>query len=134
MFQLNGIQYGNNSVVDPNDIGENEFGLFCLTNHPDCCRGGALGSRGNWFDSSGLNVASLPTSIEQGLEFYDNRGMGAVRLNRRLTGPSSFPGGMFRCEIPDANNTFRDLYIGIYPPSFGELAVSPVGWALISDY
>ncbi len=123
VFQLNGTQYGNNSVVDPSDIGEDERGLFCLTSFLECCRGGVFGSRGNWVDERGVNVSTRPESEDQDLEFYNNRGMGAVRLNRRFTGTSGFAGGMYKCVIPDANNTFRDLFIGIYPPNFGECPV-----------
>ena len=35
---LNGVLYGNNSIVTLDEIGEDSAALFCLTNKIDCCR------------------------------------------------------------------------------------------------
>ena len=124
MFQLNGERYGNNSIVDPNDIGEDERGLFCLTDQLDCCRGGMFGTRGRWFDEQGVELESRDSS--RGTDgFYDNRGVSTVRLNRVSVGVSNFAGGIFRCEIPDAANAPQEMFIGLYTPNSG--MTSPVG-------
>ena len=118
VLQLNGERHPSHSLLDPSAVGEGSQALLCLTPDLTCCRGGIFGTRGNWFDSSGED---LPTREELagGDEFYDNRGESALRLNRVGGGASSFPGGMFRCEIPDVNNTLQELFVGLYPPNTG---------------
>lgn len=122
VFQFNGERLGNNSIIDPNTIGEGEQGLFCLTNDRDCCRGTTLDARREWYSSDGNDLPNrLTVSATQREGLYSNRGQGTVRLNRIAVGsdPSTLPPGMFRCDISDENNAVQQLFIGIYPPNSG---------------
>ena len=120
VLQLNGERFHNNSIVDPSDIGEGENGLFCLTNKVNCCRddGGLLRSRGEWYNPEGVDLPHKD-GLGGAEGFYNNRGNSTVRLNRVGTGPSDFSGGLFRCEIPDTNDVFQNLYVGLYPTGSG---------------
>lgn len=119
VFQLNGEQYGNNSVIDPREIGEDNGGLFCLTNNRNCCRAGSgFGAKGDWYDSQGQDIP-FKAALEGGTGFYNNRGSSAVRLNRVGTVSDDFPSEIFRCEIPDGDDTSQDLFIGLFLPNSG---------------
>ncbi len=101
---LKGTTIANHSYVDVSDIGVNETGLLCYTNKSDCC--GAHPNRaGEWYFSNGTRVKNLATSQ---VEFYRNRGMQVVRLNRGVK--TSKQRGRYRCEIPDANNNMQSIY------------------------
>ena len=98
------------------DIGEGDDALFCMTNQTACCRppytGGNGSVFGNWFFPNGTRV---PSSGSQ-WDFYRNRGQMVVRMNRRRDGVE----GIYRCEIPDAMNVTRTVYIGVYSASTGK--------------
>lgn len=116
MFQWNGERYGNHSLLDPSGIGEGMEALFCLTPRLDCCKRG--GNNGDWFDSEGQDVP-IGTELGEDSGFYNNRGVSAVRLNRRGSLSSDFTSGIFLCEIPDVDDIPQYLYIGLYLPNTG---------------
>ena len=49
-FLFGSVLYPSNSVVTLTDIGEDRVALFCLTDHPACCRESDTGAsgRGTW--------------------------------------------------------------------------------------
>ena len=116
---LRGIPYQNNSIVTLEDIGEDDDALLCLTNQTACCHGhytGVNGSAlGNWFFPNGTRV---PSSDNQ-WDFHRTRGQMVVRMHRRRGGVE----GIYRCEIPDAMNVTKTIYIGVYLASTGECKV-----------
>lgn len=121
---MDGERLANNSIVDPNNLGENEQALFCLTNDDDCCSGleNPPERRGEWFGSNGVDLPNRQTVAETGIEgLYSNRGPGTVRLNRIATGngPSALPAEILRCEIAE-NNVSTEIFVGVYPPGSGE--------------
>ena len=119
LLQLNGERFGNNSIFDPQDIGEGESALFCLTSNLNCCRGSSgRGARGDWFDSSGTDLPKL-IDLPGGVGFYSNRGSSVVRLNRAGSVLSDFTGGLFQCKIPGVDDVLQELTIGLYPPNTG---------------
>ena len=106
---LNGRIFPNNSIVLLSDIGEGSSGLFCLTNRTRCCSTTAGGERrGAWRFPNGSEV--VQESI--GGDIYHDRSYSSVILNRRNNAVGST--GIYTCEIPDAGNTTRTLYIGVY--------------------
>ena len=116
LLQLNGERFGNNSIFDPQDIGEGESALFCLTSNLNCCR--VSSRRGAWFDSSGTDLPNL-IDLPGGVGFYSNRGSSVVRLNRSGSVLSDFTGGLFQCKIPGVDDVLQELIIGLYPPYTG---------------
>ena len=120
LLLLKGEVIANNSVIDPNEIEEDDKALICLTNLTDCCRkidrSNQSYALGNWHYANGMNIP-IKAEHRQGF-FYEIRGMSAVRLSREGAGPRNFqvPGGMFRCEVPDAENILQEMFVGIYTP------------------
>ena len=102
----------NNSIVDLEDImvDDDESRLFCLTNTASCCRGSDTGS-------DGVGVWYLPDGTEapggaRESGFRRDRGTSFVALAR---GPDeNVPTGLFRCEIPDAEDVMVTVIAGIY--------------------
>ena len=89
--------------------------LMCVTDLVACCNTQGLG---NWY----LPDGNVITSDGGGATFRANRGQnelrngqqfyGSVRLWRRYTPPWN-QRGLFRCEIPDAENAEQTLYVNI---------------------
>ena len=130
-FTLGGTTYQNNSLVTLEDIGEGVGGLLCQTDLTACCRGGdtpaGMAFLGDWFFP---NRTALPNSIigfvgggTSGVpiiwNFYRNRDVSVVRLNRRGGGVT----GIYHCEIPVSvvpSVVYQNIYIGVYTASTGE--------------
>ena len=115
-FSLNGTTYQNNSNVSLEDISEGDDALLCLTNYTACCRSPYTGKKknalGNWFFPNGSRV---PSSGRQ-WDFHRTRDRMVVRMHCRRGGVE----GIYRCEIPDAINVTKTIYIGVYSASTGE--------------
>ena len=108
---LNGVLYGNNSIVTLDEIGEDSAALFCLTNKTDCCSmkdPPGVGGIGEWFFPDGNSV----NNEDSGDDIYRGRGPSFVHLQRRNNAQTT---GVFRCEVPDASGTIQSLYVGVYP-------------------
>ena len=104
-FQLNGVNYSNNSIVNITDIGEGvSDSLLCFTNNTNCCESPR---RGEWYFP---NMSIVRIKGEDG-SFYRDRGPSVVRLHRRHN--ATMPTGPFCCEIPDANNVTHRIYITV---------------------
>ena len=120
-FLLNGVLYGNNSIVTLDEIGEDSAALFCLTNKTDCCRmkdtAAGVGGIGEWFFPNGNQV----NNNGSGDNIYTFRGPSFVRLQRRNNAQTT---GVFRCEVPDASGTNQQLYIGVYPMDSGSPSIT----------
>ena len=96
------------------NIGVEDNALFCITNHIACCKPGENGTAlGNWYFPNGTRVPSSDTM----LDFYRTRGKMVVQLHRRGGGEE----GIYHCEIPDAMNVYRTIYIGVYTASTGKV-------------
>ena len=113
-FSLNGTTYQNNSLVNLEEIGEDDDALLSTTANTACCSrsespGGDI--LGQWFYPNGSAVA------DRGFEwdFFRTRGPSIVRLNRRRGGET----GIYGCLIPDILNIDQPLYIGLYTASTG---------------
>ena len=103
---LNGRVLSNNSVVLLSDIGEGSSALFCLTDRTRCCSTTTGGERhGAWRFPNG-------SEVDMGGNFYLDRSYSSVILSRRNNAVGLT--GIYTCEIPDANNARRTLYIGVY--------------------
>ena len=101
---LAGNQLANYSIVNLEDIGEEECALICYTNSPDCCES-VWPKAGEWYFPNGSAV-----SIEGDMkDFYRSRDSMVVRLNRRYNAVS--PTGLYCCDIPDSNG---NLCVGAY--------------------
>ena len=89
------------------DIGEGSSALYCLTDRTQCCSTTAGGERrGLWRFPNGTEVM-----LESGYgDIYHTRGFSSVILSRRNNAVG--PTGIYTCEIPDAGNIVRTLYIG----------------------
>ena len=120
-FLLNGVLYGNNSIVTLDEIGEESAALFCLTNKTYCCRSSdtppGVGGIGEWFFPNGNSV----NNIGSGDDIYRGRGPSFVRLQRRNNAQTT---GVFRCEVPDASGTNQQLYVGVYPVNSGAPSIT----------
>ena len=90
--------------------------LFCLTPSLECCSDSetpnAASVTREWYLPDGRVVSSA------GTVFSREQVSSAVALYR--SGGTS-PSGVFRCEIPDANGTSQNIYVGIYPQGDGEM-------------
>ena len=108
-FYLNGVIYPNGSAVPMHvvDIGEGEYGLYCITDRHDCCRPDNYERRiGEFYFPNG----SVVPIRNYNYYYYRDRGDRFVRLNRRSY---SIITGQFRCEIPNAKGTLVNLFIYI---------------------
>ena len=97
------------------DIGERDGALLCLTDLTACCRPPYYsGAIGNWYFPNGTRVLSSGSNWG----FHRTRGQSAIILHRRRGGED----GIYRCEIPDAMNVTRIIYMysGVYSASTGE--------------
>ena len=113
---LRGRPYRINSNVTLENIGEGDDALLCIANQTACCRPPYTGETGppvgNWFFPNGTTVFSEGNQSN----FYSDRGQMVVRMNRRRDGVE----GIYHCEVPDAMNVIRTIYIGVYSISTGE--------------
>ena len=102
-----------------NDIGVDSGSLFCLTNNTQCCGSSDTpsgeGGVGEWYFPN--NGSAVGTEGEHG-SIYRNKGPSVVHLHRRNN--AMMPTGVYHCEIPDANGTRQNIYVGIYPQGDGE--------------
>ena len=107
-LSLKGAYLANNSYVDVDDIGEDESALICHTNKTDCC---GLNRAGEWYFPNGSRVQRWSWNRHYSEYFYRNRDERIVRLNRY--GNSPLERGHFYCELPDANDVNKTLYVNI---------------------
>ena len=102
------MAYSNNSVVTITDIGEGNISLYCISERSECCNSSDGEERGDWFlpgqDSAVKGTLSA--------DFSRRREPRAVLLGRRNN--AVVPIGLYRCEVPDADDTIQSLYIGVY--------------------
>ena len=104
-LSLHGSAVANNSYVNAADIGDmDDSALLCCTNKPGCC-GNASNREGQWYFPNGVRVRYNNT---QG--FRRDRGDRVVRLKQN---GMSTDRGLFYCEVPDANDTNRTVYVHI---------------------
>ena len=107
-FSLQGHQYGNNSEVAIEDIGEGSNALLCVSEHnPRCCSGA-----GEFYYP---NCSRVPLNRD-GHTFWRNRGKGQsfIRLNLRPNRAVGVSGeGVYICDIPYPNNVLHILYISL---------------------
>ena len=100
-FSSRGGYFNANSNIVITDIGEDDCGaLLCFTDLIECCRDSDTpdgeGALGQWFYPNG----SIVGTRSDGRDFYIDRGLSVVRLNRRRNATSTT--GLFCCEVPDA--------------------------------
>ena len=100
----------NNSVISLDSLGNgninNSRPLFCFTPLQPCCD---TNRSGNWFlGDHALNEFRNSTNLYQ--SWGDDQ---SVRLNRGSEA-ASIEGGLYRCEVPDAANITRFVYVGVY--------------------
>ena len=98
------------------DIGEDDDdALLCITNYTACCRPPYTENTvGNWFFPNGSRVPS-----DRMQDISRSRGQMVVSMYRRRGGVE----GIYCCEIPDAMNVIRTIYIGVYSASTGEWSI-----------
>ena len=91
--------------------------MFCVTNNTKCCRkkytDPDVNALGNWYFPDESDVR-----FENSNDIYKNRGLSVVRLYRKQN--ISDPSGIYRCIIPDSNDTDQNIYVGVYPLEQGE--------------
>ena len=102
------------------DIDEGDDALFCVTDLHKCCRPPySENAIGNWFFPNGTRVPSTGNQWD----FHRTRGHMVVLLQRRRGGVE----GIYRCEIPDAMNVTRTIYIGVYSTAGKPLPTNQYG-------
>ena len=90
-----------------------------ITNLTACCRGEDGSVLGQWFFPNETKVPNEFVTNETSKpkwDFYRDREKMMVLLHRRRGGED----GIYHCEIPDAMNVTRTIYIGVYTASGGE--------------
>ncbi len=101
-IELNGVTYGNNSIIQLSEIGDGLTGsLKCTTDSTTCCRGNdnpVGGGKGEWYYPDNSPVPSPANRGNDG--FYRTRGDGEIRLNRVS---SNVPSGKYCCHLPNEN-------------------------------
>ena len=102
-----------NSFVNRGRLGSSTP-LMCLTDLASCC---ANPVQGDWTNPDGRSVHQGESGAA---DFYVTRGSGAVHLNHISGGPASDPDGVWRCDIPDASNVSRSLYVYLGDSESGE--------------
>ena len=106
-MSLNGKNITNNSYVDVHDIGINQTALLCNTDKTNCC-GEPPNRAGKWYFPSGTEVKTRGGFQD---EFYRDRGRQVVRLHHRIG--TFTERGLFRCEVPDADDIMQSITINI---------------------
>ncbi len=100
----------NNSHILFEEVGLSTLtNLVCLTNKSLCCNS----DDGSWYHPDGSRVMT----VAQGCNFFQIVSKQTVVLLRSTF--ANFPSGIFHCEISDAANIKRKLYIGIYKNGTG---------------
>ena len=112
---LRGRVYSDNmSNIIVTDIGEGDESLLCFAGLIQCCRDSdtpsGVGALGRWLYPNG----SVLGEKGEGGDFYTERGLGVVRLNRRNN--VSSPTGQFCCEVPDIGSSKNSFCVN----TFGE--------------
>ena len=103
---LNEVLIANNSQVLIDEIGEGDNeALLCLTDFHHFNDDNTSLEVGNWYYPNKSLVETRGDII------YISRGDEVVRLHR--TKNVITPTGMFRCEIPDANGTFQNIFVDL---------------------
>ena len=87
--------------------------LLCLTNSVHCCNNLSR-ENGQWFLPDGTNATNDDEM------FHMSRGPYLNALLRNISTSLSGTMGMFLCTIPDINNNFQNIYVGVYPDGIGE--------------
>ena len=109
---IKGAAITNNGYVDVADIGEGDDALLCHTNKADCCTD-TMGQKraGEWYfpGNKTMKVKILGDPPRNNV-FYRNRGNMTVLLNQHGNPQER---GLFRCEVPDANNANQMLSVNI---------------------
>ena len=118
-LSLNGMNLPNNSIVTDTDIGTGTAALVCTTTYTPCCTSGNPETQ--WYFPNGSQV---PNNMN--LPYQRNRGPAAGRVNLNRNSESTIT-GIFRCDIPDANNVTQSLYVGIYDSGTGESCILSSG-------
>ena len=115
----------NNSIVTNRDIGTGAAALVCTTTYTPCCASG--NPETEWYFPNGSQVPNNPN-----LPYQRTRGQnpGRVILSRNSEGTTT---GIFRCDIPDANNVLQSLYVGIYTSTTGEFYTLSEGLVICKD-
>ena len=113
LFNFDDLLYRTTSSPHPTNANGLQT-LMCVTNLVACCETQGLG---NWYLPDGRTVDLNSRGIAA---FQRNRGQnevvngqqfyGSVRLWRRFNAAAR---GLFRCELPDANNVIQTLYVNI---------------------
>jgi len=105
------VSYTNNSIVNITEIGTGNAALFCTTTLPQCC---LSGHGGGWFLPNGTEVMT-----SEKLQYYRNRTQnpGTLLLHHKPEGNTT---GIFRCDIPGADDVTQSLFVGIYTSTTGE--------------
>ena len=85
------------------EIGEKSDALFCLTNSTN-----ESSMVGEWYFPN-MSKVSLK---DFGSNIYITKGPSEVRLNRKNN--TTMPNGVYRCDIPNANESIQSIYIGVY--------------------
>ncbi len=111
--------YSNNSIVTITDIEVGDNALFCLSNSSSCCRPRNGIASGQWFLPGGSNPISGSGESSSAADFSRSRRSSAVLLNRRNNAIG--PEGLYRCDVIDARNITKSLFIGIYSFNRGEV-------------
>jgi hypothetical protein len=120
-FLLDGQLYRNNSVVNQIDIGTSFFmsALFCLTPSLECCSDSetpnAVSVTREWYLPDGRPLTS------DNSPFIKNRVSSAMSLHNDRFNFNTAPSGVYHCEIPDADGTRQNIYIGIFSQGDGEI-------------
>ena len=107
----------NNSILYLEDIETSP--LHCITTLQNCCDTNRLG---NWFPPSSQEGGGAEEEGEGPLgssasgdltELFQSWGDDrSVQLNGR--NGSDIDGGLYRCEIPDADSITQTFYVGVY--------------------
>ena len=104
------MTYPNGSTVLMTDIGEGAYALNCTTDSTTCCTNQNGETRaGQFYFPDGTQVPLLGYATGA---YYRTRGSKHISLNRR-SNVATQPTGQFRCEIPDASGTARNMFINI---------------------
>lgn len=107
-MSLRGTEYGNNSLVKTEDIGEDNEALICSTGYRPCC-GTPPNRFGEWYYPDGNNVRP----VGSGDTFYRSRlNDGTVRLHRKTSGVLP-AGGRYKCTIPNNHGDMTNVFVHI---------------------
>ena len=100
-------------------VGDGSKGVVCLTNLMTCCTSVQGSHRGHWYFP---NMTRL-RKHQSGDSIYEVPGNMRVDLHRdnNVTSPS----GIYRCDvptyIPHQDSVRLSVYVGLYPPSEGNI-------------